>query len=88
MEWLVALIALALMEIILGIDNLVFIAIVTARLPREQRPFARRIGLAQPGPGAWGGPPGPPAPDHQPAPVPGGRSPHFSRAGSGRLAVG
>lgn len=46
MEWLVALIALALMEIILGIDNLVFIAIVTAKLPQEQRPFARRIGLA------------------------------------------
>ncbi len=46
MEWIVALIALSLMEIILGIDNLVFIAIVTAKLPQAQRPSARRIGLA------------------------------------------
>lgn len=45
MEWMVALIALALMEIVLGIDNLVFIAIVTGRLPQEQRRSARRIGL-------------------------------------------
>lgn len=45
MEWMVALIALALMEIVLGIDNLVFIAIVTGKLPQEQRRSARRIGL-------------------------------------------
>ena len=45
MEWMVALIALALMKIVLGIDNLVFIAIVTGRLPQEQRRSARRIGL-------------------------------------------
>lgn len=45
MEWVVALIALALMEIILGIDNIVFLAIVTGKLPEAQRPLARRIGL-------------------------------------------
>lgn len=41
----VALIALTLMEIVLGIDNIVFIAIVTARLPVSQQPLARRLGL-------------------------------------------
>ncbi len=45
MEDLVALIALALMEIVLGIDNIVFLAIVTSRLPDRQRSLARRIGL-------------------------------------------
>src|SRR5215204_809495 len=33
------------MEIVLGIDNVIFIAIVAGRLPREQQPQARRIGL-------------------------------------------
>ena len=45
MEWVIALVALALMEIILGIDNIVFLAIVTGKLPEQQRPLARRIGL-------------------------------------------
>lgn len=45
MENLIALTALALMEIILGIDNIVFLAIVTAKLPENQRSVARRIGL-------------------------------------------
>lgn len=34
------------MEIVLGIDNIVFIAILTDRLPAESRPKARRLGLA------------------------------------------
>lgn len=42
---LIALAALAAMEIVLGIDNLVFIAILSGKLPDEQRPSARRIGL-------------------------------------------
>ncbi len=42
---LIALIALTLMEIILGIDNIVFIAIITGRLPPEKRSFTRRFGL-------------------------------------------
>ncbi|MBA2113150.1 TerC family protein [Bremerella alba] len=44
-EALIAVTALAAMEIVLGIDNIVFIAIVSARLPKEQRPNARRVGL-------------------------------------------
>jgi predicted tellurium resistance membrane protein TerC len=33
------------MEVVLGIDNLVVLAIVTGKLPEEERPLARRIGL-------------------------------------------
>src|ERR1044071_1253308 len=33
------------MEIVLGIDNVVFIAILVGRLPEAQREFARRLGL-------------------------------------------
>ncbi|MBI1313021.1 hypothetical protein GC176_17160, partial [bacterium] len=44
-NYLIALVALAAMEIILGIDNIVFIAILTDRLPRSQRTKARRAGL-------------------------------------------
>ncbi len=40
-----ALVTLIAMEIVLGIDNLVFIAILTNKLPEEQRPRARRIGI-------------------------------------------
>jgi predicted tellurium resistance membrane protein TerC len=42
---LIALVALTAMEIVLGIDNIVFISIVSSRLPMEQQPLARRIGL-------------------------------------------
>ncbi|KAA5543090.1 TerC family protein [Roseiconus nitratireducens] len=42
---LMALLTLTLMEIVLGIDNIVFIAIITGRLPEEKRSFARRFGL-------------------------------------------
>ena len=42
---LTALIALTAMEIVLGIDNIVFIAIVTGRLSPEKRSMARRVGL-------------------------------------------
>ena len=40
-----ALVTLIAMEVILGIDNLIFIAILTNKLPEAQRPLARRIGL-------------------------------------------
>lgn len=43
--WL-GLLTLVLIEIVLGIDNLVFIAILTAKLPEKQRDKARYIGLA------------------------------------------
>ena len=42
----VALATLAILEIILGIDNLIFISIVSERLPEHQRQPARLIGLA------------------------------------------
>lgn len=42
---LVALLTLASLEIVLGIDNLVFIAILTSRLPKEQQQLGRRLGL-------------------------------------------
>jgi predicted tellurium resistance membrane protein TerC len=41
----VALITLIAMEIVLGIDNLIFISILTNRLPKEQQARARRIGI-------------------------------------------
>lgn len=41
----IALIALSAMEIILGIDNIVFISIATSKLPKEQQQRARLIGL-------------------------------------------
>ena len=40
-----ALAALILMEVVLGIDNLIFIAILTNRLPEHQRARGRRIGI-------------------------------------------
>lgn len=45
MEWLIALIALTAMEIVLGIDNIVFIAILAGNLPEEKQARARRLGL-------------------------------------------
>ena len=45
MEWIVGLTALTAMEIVLGIDNIVFITIVSSKLPKAQQPLARRLGL-------------------------------------------
>jgi len=42
----VSLLTLTLMEIVLGIDNIVFISILTAKLPPDQQPKARRLGLS------------------------------------------
>jgi len=41
-----ALVTLVILEIVLGIDNLVFIAILSNKLPPEQQTRARRIGLS------------------------------------------
>ena len=38
--------ALSAMEIVLGIDNVVFISVMVSRLPQEQQVMARRIGLS------------------------------------------
>jgi predicted tellurium resistance membrane protein TerC len=44
-ESLIALLTLAGLEIVLGIDNIVFISILCAKLPAAQQNSARRIGL-------------------------------------------
>jgi len=44
-DGLVALATLAALEIVLGVDNVVFIAILTGRLPQRQQALARRLGL-------------------------------------------
>src|SRR5687767_1101070 len=40
-----ALLALVVMEVVLGIDNLIFISILSNKLPEHQRQKARRIGI-------------------------------------------
>jgi len=50
-EWLaspeawIALGTLTALEIVLGIDNIIFISILVGRLPADQREFARKTGL-------------------------------------------
>ena len=52
MDWLfdptawVGLVTLVVLEIVLGVDNLIFIAIITDKLPQAQRRRARLIGLS------------------------------------------
>ena len=52
MEWLtqpqawIALATLTVLELVLGIDNIVFLTILAGKLPAAQRAKARRIGLA------------------------------------------
>lgn len=43
---LLALLTLSILEIVLGIDNVVFLAILTGKLPQHQQAKARTIGLA------------------------------------------
>lgn len=51
MEWLtdpnlwIALLTLSALEIVLGIDNVIFISILAAKLPKEQQDLATKIGL-------------------------------------------
>ena len=52
MDWLtdpdvwISLLTLTLLEIVLGIDNLIFISILSGKLPPEQQAKARKVGLA------------------------------------------
>ena len=52
MEWIVdsqawiALVTLTLLEIVLGIDNIIFISILAGKLPQAQQAKARQVGLA------------------------------------------
>ncbi len=51
MDWLtdpqawLALLTLTALEIVLGIDNIIFISILTGKLPEKQRPKAQKLGL-------------------------------------------
>ena len=51
MDWLtdpnllMSLLTLTVLEVVLGIDNIIFIAILAAKLPESQRPRARLVGL-------------------------------------------
>jgi predicted tellurium resistance membrane protein TerC len=42
---LIALITLTFLEIVLGVDNVIFISILTSKLPGSQQSSARRMGL-------------------------------------------
>jgi predicted tellurium resistance membrane protein TerC len=44
-ESVISLLTLIALEVVLGIDNIVFISILSARLPENEQPKARRIGI-------------------------------------------
>ena len=45
MESIIALVTLILLEVVLGLDNVIFISILSSRLPEAQQKKARRLGL-------------------------------------------
>jgi predicted tellurium resistance membrane protein TerC len=45
-EALASFAALTFLEVVLGVDNIIFLAVAVHRLPPEKRPLGRRIGLA------------------------------------------
>jgi len=45
-EGWIALLTLTVLEIVLGIDNIIFISILAGRLPKDQRERARKLGLS------------------------------------------
>ncbi|HYW51854.1 MAG TPA: hypothetical protein VE861_14660, partial [Gemmatimonadaceae bacterium] len=45
-DGLIGLATLSLLEIVLGIDNIIFISILASSLPKELQPRARKVGLA------------------------------------------
>ncbi|HET9368641.1 MAG TPA: TerC family protein [Vicinamibacterales bacterium] len=44
-ELLIALVTLTVLEVILGVDNIIFISILSGKLPKDQQKKARRVGL-------------------------------------------
>jgi predicted tellurium resistance membrane protein TerC len=44
-DWIVALVTLTVLEVILGVDNVIFISILSGKLPKDQQRLARRVGL-------------------------------------------
>ena len=45
LDILVGFLTLAALEIVLGIDNIIFISILTNKLPEDQRERGRKVGL-------------------------------------------
>ena len=45
-EGIIALLTLTFLEIVLGVDNIIFISIISNRLPEKQQSKARNLGLA------------------------------------------
>ncbi len=45
-EGFIALLTLTLLEVVLGIDNVIFISILSGKLPTEEQPRARKLGIA------------------------------------------
>src|SRR5918993_809824 len=45
MDWIAPLITLILLEVVLGLDNVIFISIIAAKLPEHQQKKARTVGL-------------------------------------------
>src|SRR6187455_2718798 len=44
-ELIVALVTLTILEIVLGVDNVIFVSILSGKLPKHQQKRARRIGM-------------------------------------------
>ena len=44
-ELLIALLTLTVLEVVLGVDNVIFISILSSKLPKAQQKRARRVGL-------------------------------------------
>ena len=45
-DGILALVTLTFLEVVLGVDNVIFISILAGKLPPDQQPRARRLGLA------------------------------------------
>ena len=44
-EWIIALVTLTFLEIVLGVDNVIFISILSGKLKKDEQKRARRLGL-------------------------------------------
>ncbi len=44
-EWIIALVTLTFLEIVLGVDNVIFISILSGKLKKDEQKRARRVGL-------------------------------------------
>mgnify|MGYP003338703669 CR=1 FL=1 len=44
-EWIIALVTLTFLEIVLGVDNVIFVSILSSKLKKDDQKRARRVGL-------------------------------------------